>query len=116
MALVVSSQSGSTRSADPTLALREAVTEFEAILTDDQMRLYRSNNKIPDTTDPIVFVAAIDSNNEKRAGKTGQAVAPRLTTLLEATQQFSSVVGIFVNSNPLIAVSVWSGRQLGCEQ
>lgn len=106
MACVPVSHFGSVQAPDPTTALREALVGFENVLTEDQKRRYKDSAKAPSITGVIAFVAEIDSNNNDAIRR---CVAPRLCTFLEATQQFSEVVGVFVSSNPQIAALVWGG-------
>lgn len=105
MAVVVSAQP-SLQLSDPTAALKQALVGFENILTDDEKQQYRSSSTKPDASSVITFVAQIDANNSKRAGR---CVAPRLYTFLEAIQQFTSIVDTFVSSNPKIAALIWGG-------
>src|SRR5213596_2700409 len=104
MALLVAQHN--MRVADPTISLKQALVRFEDILTDGQRRQYQASTTNPDAASVITFVAQIDANN---SSTTRRCVAPRLCTFLEATQQFSSVVGTFVSSHPTIAALVWGG-------
>lgn len=105
MALTLTTDS-SLPAANPTTPLAEALQSFDKILSEEQRQHYRSNFSKPDASSVIVFVSKVDADNKGRAGK---CVAPRLCTFLEAIQQFSDVVGTFVNSNPKIAALVWGG-------
>ncbi|KAI2763075.1 hypothetical protein DTO006G1_2214 [Penicillium roqueforti] len=89
-------------------ALREALIEFEGILTEEQRGLYKVSATKPDVASVIAFVTEIDANNST----TRRCVAPRLCTFLEATQQFSDVVGTFISSNPQIAALIWGGVKM----
>lgn len=109
MACVALSHSGSIRVPHPTTALREALIKFEGILTEEQRGLYQVSATKPDVASVIAFVAEIDANNNST---TRRCVAPRLCTFLEATQQFSDVVGTFISSNPQIAALVWGGVKM----
>ncbi|KAJ5801264.1 uncharacterized protein N7518_003332 [Penicillium psychrosexuale] len=109
MACVALSHSGSIRVPHPTTALREALIEFEGILTEEQRGLYQVSATKPDVASVIAFVAEIDANNNST---TRRCVAPRLCTFLEATQQFSDVVGTFISSNPQIAALIWGGVKM----
>ncbi|KAJ5484352.1 hypothetical protein N7453_012306 [Penicillium expansum] len=106
MACVALSHSSSTRVPDPTIALREALMKFEDILTEEQKRLYQVSATQPDVASVIEFVTKIDANNNSTMRR---CVAPRLCRFLQATQQFSDVVGTFISSNPQIAALVWGG-------
>ncbi|KAI9039617.1 putative TFIIIC transcription initiation factor complex subunits Tfc3 [Aspergillus affinis] len=85
---------------------QNALCSFEAILTNEQKNEYHASAKVPDAASVIQFVAQIDASNGKTSRR---CVAPRLCTLLEATQQFSGIVDTFVSSNPTIAALVWGG-------
>jgi len=105
MALTLTTDSN-LPAANPTAPLAEALQSFDKILSEEQQQHYRSNFSKPDASSVIAFVSKVDADNKGRAGK---CVAPRLCTFLEAIQQFSDVVGTFVNSNPTIAALVWGG-------
>ncbi|RJE18004.1 hypothetical protein PHISCL_09658 [Aspergillus sclerotialis] len=102
MALVVLSHTD-IRVADPTLSLKQALVDFEGILTEEQKRQCQASTTKPDIASVIAFVAEIDANNNST---TKRCVAPRLCTFLQAIQQFSGVVDTFVNSNPTVAALV----------
>ncbi|PKY07436.1 hypothetical protein P168DRAFT_302363 [Aspergillus campestris IBT 28561] len=105
MALVVSSPPD-IRAADPTLSLKQALTDFGDILTEEQKRQFQVSSTKPDVSSVIAFVGEIDANN---SSTTRRCVAPRLYTFLDALQQFSRVVDTFVSSNPAIAALIWGG-------
>ncbi|CAG8143572.1 unnamed protein product [Penicillium olsonii] len=105
-ACVALSHSRSKQVADPTTALMEALTKFNGILTDDQKRLYHVSATKPDVESVIAFVTEIDANKNNTMK---MCVGSRLHKFLEATQQFSDVVGTFVSSHPEIAALVWGG-------
>lgn len=90
--------------ADPTRSLKQALVNFEHVLTDEEKRQYQTGPAKPDTTSVIAFVTQIDAKNSSASQR---CVAQRLCTFLDATQQFSGVVGTFVSSNPIIAALVW---------
>lgn len=91
---------------DPTATLKQALVEFQNILTDDEKQKYSSSSAKPDASSVIAFVAQIDANNSRRARR---GVAARLCTFLGAIQQFTNVVDTFVSSNPKIAALIWGG-------
>ncbi|CAG7916515.1 unnamed protein product [Penicillium olsonii] len=105
-ACVALSHSRSKQAPDPTTALREALTKFNGILTEEQQRLYHVSAKKPDVESVIAFVTEIDANKNNTMK---MCVGSRLHKFLEATQQFSDVVGTFVSSHPEIAALVWGG-------
>lgn len=96
----------STSGTDPTTPLKEALVAFEECLTNDQRQSYRNNSIKPEASDVITFITQIDRENQTRASR---CVASRLSTFLEATQQFVGVVDTFVSSNPAIGALVWGG-------
>ncbi|KAJ5519799.1 hypothetical protein N7463_000252 [Penicillium fimorum] len=106
MSSAVPYPSNQIRESDPTISLKQALVQFEGILTDDQKRQYQTSTKSPDAASVISFVAEIDSN---KSSTTRRCVAPRLHTFLQATQQFSAIVDTFVSSNPQIAALVCGG-------
>lgn len=105
MALVVSSPPD-IRAADPTMSLKQALTDFGDILTGEQKQQFQAGSTKPDISSVIAFVGEIDANN---SSTTRRCVAPRLYTFLDALQQFSRVVDTFVSSNPAIAALIWGG-------
>ncbi|CAG8929642.1 unnamed protein product [Penicillium salamii] len=105
MASTALSLSSSTRDLDPTQQLREALTRFESILTEDQKRKYQASNMKPDAGSVIIFLEEIDNTNNT----TKQCMGPRLSTFLGRVQEFANIVDTFVSSHPEIAALVWGG-------
>ncbi|CAG8172663.1 unnamed protein product [Penicillium salamii] len=105
MASAALSLSSSTRDLDPTQQLREALTRFESILTEDQKRKYQASNMKPDAGSVIIFLEEIDNTNNT----TKQCMGPRLSTFLGRVQEFANIVDTFVSSHPEIAALVWGG-------
>lgn len=93
----------------PEIKLAQALSEFEAVLPDDQktkLRTYRGQSP-PNPTDVMRFTAEIDRDGNLNR-KSRQCVGPRLTNVLHAVQQFSTVVDLMVGaSQSLIAGAVW---------
>ena len=93
----------------PQVRLAQALSEFEAILTDDQkarFRTYRGQSP-PNQTDVIRFTAEIDRDGSRNR-KSRQCVGTRLTNVLHAVQQFSTVVDVIVGSSQSqIAGAIW---------
>lgn len=93
----------------PAIKLFQVLSEFEAILPDDQKRklhTYRGQSP-PTPTDVIRFTAEID-RDAGRNRKSRQCVGTRLTNVLHAVQQFSTVVDIIVGtSQSQIAGAIW---------
>lgn len=94
----------------PDSNLRQALTAFEEILTDDERRDLRAQ-KTPDATAAIKLTVLIDKNPKKH-----RCNASRLITFLESVQQFSatlsSTVDTFVTARPDTAAFVWGGVRL----
>ena len=97
----------------PEIRLAQAISEFEAILTDDQkndLRSYKTESP-PDSVDVMRLTARIDRENSHRAGR--RCFGPRLTSILESVQQFTSVVDTVVSgSQSIIASSIWGTLKL----
>ena len=92
----------------PEIRLVQALSEFEAILPDDQktkLRTYRG--QLPNSTDVMRFTAEID-RDASRNRKSRQCVGTRLTNVLHAVQQFSTGVDAIVGSSQSqIAGVIW---------
>lgn len=93
----------------PEIKLVQALSEFEAVLPDDQkreLRNYRGQSP-PDSIDVMRFTAEIDRNASLNR-KSRQCVGTRLTNVLHGVQQFSTVVDLIVGSGQSqIAGAVW---------
>lgn len=93
----------------PEIKLAQALSEFEAVLPEDQkikLRTYRRQSP-PNSTDVIRFTAEID-RDAGRNRKSRKCLGPRLTNVLHAVQQFSTVVDLMVgNSQSQIACAIW---------
>jgi hypothetical protein len=92
----------------PEIRLAQALSEYEAVLMDDQkakLRTYREQQP-PDIADVMRLTAEIDRENSLRKGR--RCVGPRLTNVLQAVQQFSTIVDIIIGgSQSLIASAIW---------
>lgn len=91
----------------PEIRLAQALSEFEAALPDDKktkLRTYRGQLP-PNPTDVIRFTAEID-RDAGRNRRSRQCVGPRLTNILNAVQQFSTVVDP-IASQSHIASAIW---------
>lgn len=101
----------------PEIKLAQALSEFEAVLPDDQktkLRTYRGQSP-PNPTDVMRFTAEID-RDAGRTRKSRQCVGPRLTNVLHAVQQFSSVVDLIVGSSQSqIAGAVWGAVKISLQ-
>ncbi|MCJ1248752.1 hypothetical protein MMC30_005971 [Trapelia coarctata] len=92
----------------PRVQLEQALSEFESILTEEQKEELRSyRGKLPSATAAMVLTAEIDRETSRRRSR---CVGPRLTSLLESVQQFSTIVDTFVSgSQSVVAGLVWGG-------
>lgn len=91
----------------PQIKLPQVLFEFQAILSDDQKKkllTYRGHSP-PNPSEVMRFTAEIDRDT-KRNRKSRQCVGPRLTNVLHAVQQFSTVVDPVVGSSQ-IAGAIW---------
>ena len=93
----------------PQIKLAQALSEFEAVLPDDQkitLRTYRGQSP-PTPTDVTRFTAEVD-RDAGRNRKSRQCVGTRLTNVLHSVQQFSTIADIIVGSSQSqIAGAVW---------
>ncbi|MCJ1463915.1 hypothetical protein MMC07_002524 [Pseudocyphellaria aurata] len=91
------------------IKLAQALSEFEAVLPDDQktkLRTFRGQLP-PGPADVMRFTAEIDRDN-CRNRRSRHCVGPRLTNVLHAVQQFSTVVDPIVGSSgSQIAGAIW---------
>lgn len=94
---------------NPEIKLIQALSEFEAVLPDDQkaqLRIYRRQSP-PNPTDVMRFTAEID-RDASRNRKSRQCVGTRLMNVLHAVQQFSTSVDFIVGSSQSqIAGVIW---------
>ena len=93
----------------PQIKLAQALSEFEAVLTDDEktkLRGYRRQPP-PSSIDVLRFTAEID-RDASRNRKSRQCVGTRLTNVLHAVQQFTTLVDFIVgSSHSQIAGALW---------
>ena len=101
----------------PQIKLAQALSEFEAVLPDDQktkLRTYRGQSP-PNPTDVMRFTAEID-RDAGRNRKSRQCVGTRLTNVLQSIQQFSTVVDLIVGSSQSqIAGAIWGTVKLSLQ-
>lgn len=64
---------------------------------------------VPDATAIIAFTTQLDNGNANRGSC---CVAMRLLKFLQSIQQFTTVMGTFVSSNPVIPALVWGSVNL----
>jgi hypothetical protein len=90
----------------PEIRLAQALSEYEAILADEQkvkLRGYRQEAP-PTAADVMRFTAEIDQG----ARRSRRCVGPRLYNFLQAVQMFAGVVDVVVGGAQLmIASAIW---------
>ena len=97
----------------PEIRLAQAVSEFDADLSSEQkavFRTYRSQSRDspPDSSDVMRLTAEIDRRVSGK-GSTRRCFGPRLTSFLQAVQQFAALGDVIIGgSQNLIACGVWS--------
>jgi hypothetical protein len=98
----------------PEIRLAQALSEYEAILADEQkakLRGYRQQS--PSTAaDVMRFTAEIDQG----ARRSRRCVGPRLCNYLQAVQMFAGVVDVVVGgAQSLIASAIWGAVKLSLQ-
>ncbi|KAI8951170.1 hypothetical protein F4801DRAFT_301743 [Xylaria longipes] len=86
-----------------------AVSNFCAVLTDEQRRDLSNIRNIPDADSIFVFTAQLDYKNRSRRG---QSVGSRVSKVLQSTRDFCTVIDTYVSSHPEIAGLVWGSVKL----
>ncbi|OAP57751.1 hypothetical protein AYL99_08489 [Fonsecaea erecta] len=92
----------------PNIRLAQALSEFEAILNDDDKKLFRTwrEGRPPAVSDVMKLTAEIDRHNGRSMKR--RCYGPRLTSILGAVQQFSSAVDVIIGgTQSTIATSIW---------
>jgi len=96
----------------PQIRLAQAVSQFEADLSSEQkatLRTYKSQSRdsLPSQSNVMQLTAEIDRRVSGKVG--GRCFGPRLTSFLQAVQQFAALGDIVIGgSQSLIACGVWS--------
>ncbi|KAF1976695.1 hypothetical protein BU23DRAFT_628522 [Bimuria novae-zelandiae CBS 107.79] len=96
----------------PEIRLAQAVTQFEADLSNEQkttFRIHRSQvfDASPDSNDIMRLTAEIDRRASRNAG--GRCFGPRFTNFLQVVQQFAALGDVVVGgSMNIIALAIWS--------
>ena len=96
----------------PEIRLAQAVSQFEATLSNDQKAAFRSHksqlkSSPPGPGDVMRLTSEIDKTCGVAAGK--RCFGPRLTNFLHAVQQFAALGDIVVGgSQNIVACSVWA--------
>lgn len=94
------------------IRLAQAVSEFEADLSDKQKSTFRtlksqSLSKTPSLCDVMQLTAEVDRLTSKKFSRV--CFGPRFTNFLQGVQQFASLGDIMVGgSQNLVACAVWS--------
>jgi hypothetical protein len=96
----------------PEIRLAQAVSQFEADLSDKQKIAFRtlksqSRNSPPNPSDVMRLTAEIDCQMSRKAGR--RCFGPRFTNFLQGVQQFAALGDVVVGgSQNLIACGVWA--------
>ncbi|KAL5375000.1 hypothetical protein DPSP01_011492 [Paraphaeosphaeria sporulosa] len=96
----------------PEIRLAQAVSQFEADLSDRQKTAFRtlksqSRKYPPDPSDVMRLTAEIDRQMSRKAG--GRCFGPRFTNFLQGVQQFAALGDVVVGgSQNIVACGVWS--------
>jgi hypothetical protein len=94
----------------PEIRLAEAISQFEACLSDNQKATFRNQRaqtlkSPPDTTEVMRFTAQID----RRMSGNARCLGPRFTNFLQGVQQFAALGDVIIGgSQNIIACGVWS--------
>jgi hypothetical protein len=98
----------------PEIRLAQALSEFEAILADEQkakLRGYRQESP-PTAVDVMRLIAEIDRDTI-RTRKIGKCVGTRFYNILQAMQMFTGVVDVVVGGvQSLHASAIWGAVKL----
>jgi hypothetical protein len=98
----------------PEIRLAQALSEYEAVLVDEQkvkLRGYRQEAP-PTAADVMRFTAEIDQG----ARRSRRCVGPRLCNFLQAVQMFAGVVDVVVGGAQLmIASAIWGVVKLSLQ-
>ncbi|KAF7676012.1 hypothetical protein GT037_005517 [Alternaria burnsii] len=104
--------SAKASSLKPEIRLAQALSEFEASLTQEQKTTFRtlksqSVSTAPTPSDVMRLTAEVDRRMSKKFS--GQCFGPRFTNFLQGVQQFAALGDVVVGgSQNLIACGVWS--------
>ncbi|PVI08160.1 hypothetical protein DM02DRAFT_579308 [Periconia macrospinosa] len=96
----------------PEIRLAQAVSQFEADLSDKHKTAFRtlksqSHNSPPGPSDVMRLTAEMDCQMSRKAG--GRCFGPRFTNFLQGVQQFAALGDVVVGgSQNMIACGVWS--------
>jgi hypothetical protein len=104
--------SAKASSLKPEIRLAQALSEFEASLTQEQKTTFRmlksqSVSTAPTPSDVMRLTAEVDRRMSKKFS--GQCFGPRFTNFLQGVQQFAALGDVVVGgSQSLIACGVWT--------
>ena len=93
----------------PEIQLAQAISEYEAVLDDDQKSMFRRyrRDSPPVAADVVGLTSQVDMD-EKRRRFTRQCVGTRLTNILQSVQQFSTLVDTVIGgAQNLLASAIW---------
>lgn len=95
----------------PCITIDSAVEAFRRSLnsTQEAELLALHGTKTPDANDILTFTAEIDRSSGRREYR---CVVSRLHGTLQSLQQFTSIIGTFVSSNPVLAALIWGSVRL----
>jgi hypothetical protein len=108
----MSSALAKASSLKPEIRLAQAVSEFEADLSNEQKSAFRtlklqSRSTIPSPADVMQLTADFDRRVSSKFG--GQCFGSRFTYFLQGVQQFAALGDVVVGgSQNLVACGVWS--------
>lgn len=95
---------------DPVPDLKYALSNFGAILTDDERKkLQAQKTGLNDADAAFKFTLKLDELDPVQRGR---VTATRLCSLLQTVQSFGQVVETYVSSNPEIAALIWGTVKL----
>ncbi|KXG53472.1 uncharacterized protein PGRI_005220 [Penicillium griseofulvum] len=94
----------------PDVRLAQAVSQFEAELSNEQKASFRTyRTKSIESPPGIQDVMQLTAEIDRISGKRRRCLGPRLTNVLQATQQFAALGDVIVGgSQNLLACGVWS--------
>jgi hypothetical protein len=93
----------------PEQTLKDAIQDFQSILSNEQRAKLQQIKTIPDPDAVLTFTAQLDYSNRSRKGR---SIASRLHSVLQSVREFSAIVDTFVSSHPEIAGLVWGSIKL----
>ena len=94
----------------PELRLAQAISEFEAILSQKQKAEIRNHGQAFDVDDIMRLTAEIDRESTAKADERRRCYGPRVTSFLESLHQFAGTIDIAIGGavQNRTASSVWA--------